>query len=308
MRCHAAWVSMNRFPPDLVQEVIDASQSTERGKELKLLLNGEKEWFVCLDQMSPKDSPFGGKEPTLTLENVVKKTCSSMRAWNSLQAERDNAQKEGREVRVDLILNPWDESMDDGNEFRCFAPPLAAAGFQASVDTLHLSAVSQYKWPFEFAHLHDFPIFETADAVVSGATTLLEEMKDYLNNMIDANIAVLLVKYGFTFDVVVQKDASVQLVEVNPFGALSGCGACLFHWVRDAKLMYGFDKEVEFRVTAGPRCTKYCSWGCEVIGGCGCLKKEWKMCFHVDGGCGDEPEGSQEEVNDIEEEVVMSSE
>lgn len=74
-----------------------------------------------------------------------------------------------------------------------------------------------------------------------------------------------LVRHGFTFDVVVQRDASVQLVEVNPFGAMSGCGACLFHWVRDARQMYGFEEEVEFRITAGPMCVQYCCWKCEVM-------------------------------------------
>jgi hypothetical protein len=28
---------------------------------------------------------------------------------------------------------------------------------------------------------------------------------------------------------------------------MSGCGACLFHWIRDAKVLYGLDKP-EFAV------------------------------------------------------------
>ena len=54
----------------------------------------------------------------------------------------------------------------------------------------------------------------------------------------------------FVFDVVEDPaDQSVRLIELNDFGALSGCGACLFHWIRDAKLLYGFEKGVEMRVT-----------------------------------------------------------
>jgi hypothetical protein len=40
----------------------------------------------------------------------------------------------------------------------------------------------------------------------------------------------------------------VQLVEINPFGALSGCGACLFNWVMDRKVLYGLEK-AQFTVT-----------------------------------------------------------
>ena len=55
---------------------------------------------------------------------------------------------------------------------------------------------------------------------------------------------------GFVFDVVEDPaDQSVRLIELNDFRALSGCGACLFHWIRDAELLYGFEKGVEMRVT-----------------------------------------------------------
>jgi hypothetical protein len=46
---------------------------------------------------------------------------------------------------------------------------------------------------------------------------------------LSGQIMGLLLKYGLSFDVALQKDGSVQLVEINPFGALSGCGACLFN-------------------------------------------------------------------------------
>jgi hypothetical protein len=203
--------------------------------------------------------------------------------------------------------------MDRGKEFRCFVPPAIAAGLQATVDKLRLSAVSQYRWPFEFSHANDFPIHKIAEAVVSGATTLLEDMKEYITSSMDVHIGDSLVKHGFTFDVVVQKIASVQLVEVNPFGAMSGCGACLFHWLRDARLMYGFEEEIEFRITAGPMCTKHCAWGCEVIGGCACLEQEWKMGFHVHGGevvksTGGTVEGSEEEVEGPEKKMIKGAE
>ena len=54
-------------------------------------------------------------------------------------------------------------------------------------------------------------------------------------------------KEGFVFDVF-DTTSEMQLVEVNPFGAMSGCGSCLFHWIRDAKTLYGRKEGIEVRL------------------------------------------------------------
>ena len=36
-----------------------------------------------------------------------------------------------------------------------------------------------------------------------------------------------------------------RLIELNDFGAMRGCGACLFHWIQDARLMYGESEGIE---------------------------------------------------------------
>lgn len=64
---------------------------------------------------------------------------------------------------------------------------------------------------------------------------------------------------GFSFDIfdpstapTVQEDGvKMELVELNHSGAMSGCGSALFHWLDDARLLYGVKTphEVEFRVT-----------------------------------------------------------
>ncbi|KAJ4378239.1 hypothetical protein N0V86_005939 [Didymella sp. IMI 355093] len=267
MRCHAASVSTNAIPAGLIQEVVAMWRSTGKGRKLEGILDGEKEWFIRLDQMSPKDSPFGGKEATRSFDDVVRKMCSSMRAWNALQNEVFDAKAQERELRINLILNPWDASMTAANEFRCFVPPPAARGAAPHVDNLRLSAVSHYAWHHAFTHPFQFSAHKTADAVVSGATFLLQEIQSFLSNM-PLEIKMLLLRHGFTFDLALQPDATVHLVEINPFGALSGCGACLFHWVRDARVLYGFFEDVEFRITAGRMCAQYCCWGCEVVCGC----------------------------------------
>ncbi|KAJ4334479.1 hypothetical protein N0V87_006807 [Didymella glomerata] len=138
-------VTPNKFPEKLLKETVKTWKSTKRGKKPLPLLDGKRKWFIHLDQMSPKDSPFGDKLPITTFSDIILRICSSMRAWNSLQNEYLYAQQEGRNIRIDLILNPWDSSMDCGNEFRYFVPPPAARGLEATVEALKLSAVSQYR-------------------------------------------------------------------------------------------------------------------------------------------------------------------
>ncbi|KAI0160272.1 hypothetical protein GGR57DRAFT_414329 [Xylariaceae sp. FL1272] len=62
-----------------------------------------------------------------------------------------------------------------------------------------------------------------------------------------------LMKQGFTFDISYdEKEDTVQLVELNVFGARSACGSCLFHWIKDRKTLEGHDdpEDVEIRVSS----------------------------------------------------------
>ncbi|KAJ4983595.1 hypothetical protein SVAN01_10914 [Stagonosporopsis vannaccii] len=249
MRCHAAWVATNRFPPELINETVMAWQSTKRGKDLVEILDGERNWFVRLDQMSPKDSPFGGNGPSSTFEDVVVKLCSSMRAWNCLQNERADAEAQRRDLRMEMVLNLWDDDMDAGREFRVFVPPPAARGAQVEVGQLKVSAISQYTWAFPFTYPFGLGLRQTASLVCAGANALLSDIRLFVQGSMSEQVRRLLLKYGFSFDVALRHDGTVQLVEVNPFGALSGCGACLFNWVKDGKILYGLQTEVQFAIT-----------------------------------------------------------
>ena len=56
-------------------------------------------------------------------------------------------------------------------------------------------------------------------------------------------------KRGFVFDVYGDpRTQDVRLIELNDFGTMSGCGACLFHWIQDARVMYGVSEGIEVRV------------------------------------------------------------
>jgi hypothetical protein len=41
----------------------------------------------------------------------------------------------------------------------------------------------------------------------------------------------------------------MQFLEINPFGAISGYGSCLFHWIDDAPLLYGVREAIKVRLT-----------------------------------------------------------
>ena len=244
MRCTAAWLSTNTVPPALVDEMVEAWQSTQRGRSAAHLLNGSKKWFIRLDQMAPKDSPFGGKSPSTTMADVLTKLCSSMRARDCLLDEQETADAEGREVQLDLVLNSWDDSMDIANEFRVFVPPPAARGAPASLESLCVAAISQYKWHAPLASPFGFDTTRTMELVCAGAEALLGEIKAFLRGETSPKIQELLVEYGFVFDVSLRREEAVVLVEVNPFRAMSVSGACLFQWVRDGRAVYGLEDEV----------------------------------------------------------------
>jgi hypothetical protein len=143
--------------------------------------------------------------------------------------------------------------MDPGKEFRVFVLPPAANGKDAISQNFKISAISQYRWPIVFEAPCGFTLEQTVAHVDTGAKTVLMDIVAYMGKALSGNITDLLLKYGFSFDVALQEDGSVQLVEINPFGALSGCGACLFNWVLDGKVLYGLE-EAQFTVTVEDAC------------------------------------------------------
>ena len=199
--------------------------------------------------MSPKDSPMGGKLPSSTAEDVVTKICFSMRAYGCLTREFEDAKREEREMQIKLVLNPWDEGMDPAKEFLVFVPPPAAkTGREALAAQFEVSAISQYRWPMGFEAPWGLDLERTVELVDVAAKKVLGDIVAYAEEELNEDIMALLLKYGFSYDVALQQDGSVQLVEINPFGALSGCGACLFNWVLDGRVVYGLD-EPQFTVT-----------------------------------------------------------
>ena len=135
-----------------------------------------------------------------------------------------------------MYLFPWQDNMRTELRYRIYCPP----------PTGEIVAISQYEWHARWFHAN-------AKEKYAGFAERLVHICNALHDKIMAHPAVteLLKSRDFVFDVVENPDTQeVKLIELNDFGALSGCGPCLFHWIRNARVMYVVDEGVKVRVAA----------------------------------------------------------
>ena len=206
-------------------------KTTTRGVLLDRLFDGGNKFFVRLDTCSLKDA-LAGKGPVTKVSEIWMRLTTSARGMDGVRA----LQREDPSRRLFLYLFTWNRNMDPELEYRVFCPPT----------DLKIAAISQYKWyePWRYAS-----VFQQSR--VSIAWKIVEGIK-VVHQRITAHPAMTeqLKERGFVFDVIEDgtEEHSVQLIELNHFGAMSGCGGCLFHWIRDARILYGLQAELEFRV------------------------------------------------------------
>lgn len=152
---------------------------------------------------------------------------------------REQREREGVEKMVELFLFPWNPGMRTQLEYRVFCPPPAC----------EIVAVSQYRWlePWHFKSKTRSEAAKKAEEVLKG----VEEV--HAQAMKIAREDGELMSKGFVFDVTeMEGGRRVALVELNQFGAETGCWSCLFQWIEDAEGLYGVrvkeDGKVLFRV------------------------------------------------------------
>ena len=221
-------VRLGRISPDDAEDLADAfPKLTVRGENVEDLIEGQR-FFVRLDTCSLKDAIIGNG-PVKSARDLWTRLATSGRGMIGLKDLR----KAGRPVYVYLI--PWDESMVTEREYRVYCPP----------DSGKIAAISQYKWHAPWIHAETN---EEHNNITKRLVNNCEKLHEKI--MVHHAMTELLKSRGFVFDVVVDPvSQEVSLIELNDFGALTGCGACLFHWVRDARLLYGLEEKVEVRVT-----------------------------------------------------------
>ena len=213
---------------------------TTRNMDIDNLTKKHK-FFIRLDACSLKDA-LQGTGPARDRVDLWTRLATSARG---MEGARDMlAQNPAQSVNMWLL--PWQDSMRVEFEYRVFCPPPLSS--EATKRT-RISAISQYRWHQQWVHAPslDGPVSQSFDAVgfVRACESLLDRILD-CDGMTEE-----IRQRGFVFDVAEGADdrASLRLIELNCFGATTGCGACLFHWIRDAEVLYRFKDEVEVRVT-----------------------------------------------------------
>ncbi len=205
-------------------------RTTTRGVPLSELFAGGK-YFARLDTSSLKDAADGGQGAVTSVEQLWTRLATSARACQGIRSLR--AQDE--DVAVYVYLFPWNKGMKTSLEYRVFCPR----------DRGRIAAVSQYRWHEPWVHAEKGMEEQKwiAERVWRGAEEVYERLLAS-----ESMTESMRRKEGFIFDVCEDGKGGVMLIELNGFGAMSGCGSCLYHWIRDAKVLYGLEEKVEFRV------------------------------------------------------------
>jgi len=214
-------------PEDNAEDLaVSFPKATIRGDPLEELIPRNK-FFVRLDTCSLKDSIIG-EGPVKNTRDLWMRLASSAHGMAGIRDLR----KQELSTPIVMYLFPWQDNMRTELKYRVYCPP----------PTGKIAAIFQYKWHARWFY---------ADAKEKYAG--LVHKRNALHDKIMAHLAMteLLKSRGFVFDVVENPDTQeVKLIELNDFGAMSGCGPCLFHWIRNARVMYGVDEGVKVRVAA----------------------------------------------------------
>ncbi|CAD6564884.1 MAG: hypothetical protein ASARMPREDX12_004483 [Alectoria sarmentosa] len=234
-------LQMGHLAKDDAEDLADAfPKKTIRGDDLEELVHDDK-FFVRLDTCSLKDALIG-EGYIKDVKDLWTRLATSARGMSGIRSLRDW----DKSMPMYMYLFPWREDMRTELEYRVYCPPPLAQGNDSGKSAAaKLSAISQYKWHTPWCHA-------TSESEHEGIARKLLKSCEVLHQMIMASSAMTerLRNRGFVFDVVEDPGTlDVQSIELNGFGAMTGCGACLFHWVRDAKLLYGLEEKVEVRVT-----------------------------------------------------------
>lgn len=206
-------------------------KTTTTGVKLEEVFQGSQ-WFMRVDYCSAKDSE-AGHSTVGSLDDLIDRLYTSMRAIRAIT----DVLEEDPQGKPKIFLMPFNAAMDGSRECRVFCPP----------HRNRISAISQYRWTSPFKFRNPANAQEEAQEIYSAACVLHQRILEHAERSVDSETRKRIRDEGFTFDILRPASGKVQLVEINPFGAMSGCGSCLFQWIRDAKLLYGLKEEVELR-------------------------------------------------------------
>ncbi|EGD86736.1 hypothetical protein H112_05243 [Trichophyton rubrum D6] len=207
-------------------------KQSSAGMKTEELFGRHQKWFLRLDSCSTKDGENGMK-PITSVHDLIRQLCTSMRGRRAIL----DTLEDGVSKPV-VYLIPYNEQMDPSREFRVFCPPPGSG----------IAAISQYRWTSPFAVNNMEDAVRVANRVRLDSLQIHSRIMETARQLPDVLVHEMMEREGFTFDVLSVPDGSTQLVEINPFGAMSGCGSCLFHWLRDSKSLYGLTSNIPVKM------------------------------------------------------------
>ncbi|AVG46533.1 division cycle 123 [Acanthamoeba polyphaga mimivirus] len=175
-------------------------------------------WFMRLDALSPKDSNY--KMPYTNPSDIINSIVTSKRTFNALL---DNI---SLNINTKLYFVTYNENWKPSHELRCF------------VYNKKITAISQYCWTKE-----EYYCDKTNDELIEIAT----KVNYFITNIID-NICAQIDTTNIIFDLYLNDDLSMNIIELNCFGYWLASGSALFHWIRDKDKLYNTDGNIYFRI------------------------------------------------------------
>lgn len=175
----------------------------------KYFKNGN--WFIRLNEASPKDGIYGAGPLTSTRE-ITDSLITSKRAYRALLNGLESGK--GDILYVVPFRFDWNEEL----EFRCF------------VYNKNTTAVSQYIW-YRDCHLKN-------------------KIKDIVPNIIkylQENVIYKFNQSSFVADVIATTQNNIELIEINSFGKELASGSALFHWLNDSDILYNNNNTITVR-------------------------------------------------------------
>ena len=187
-------------------------------------------WFVRTDSCSPKDAELdGGAGPHRSLLEVLIAVAGSQRCHAGMGSYRVTRGPGG----MSIYLMPFDCEVTTRRELRVF------------VDRGVVTAFTQYSWTDAesvFCTMSDRALASVAWAVDAFQRTSVHPLWTAAGGVASYVMDVECVVAKGT---VAEDEACVdlRLIELNSFGAELAAASGLFHWVRDATLLYRRDRE-----------------------------------------------------------------
>jgi hypothetical protein len=185
---------------------------------IKTQISFHQPYFVKTKSASMKDG-LHGTGPFMDAKQVLEAICTSKKLQNIIKKE---LQFHGL-IKFPLYFVPWNPSIKEENEFRCF------------VNQWKVTAISQYVWSKNLGWSN------RKDELV----VIAEQTVDLLEKLKQSGGEQTLPS-NFIMDVYF--DGCVELLELNCYGAQMAGGSCCFHWLRDYHLLHGNGKCIEFKI------------------------------------------------------------